>query len=155
MKAEKNSRGIKYLAGYYGILQTGHLILLIRAVLIVSRAGNLPFPALPPEGGWPLSSLPFLFGMGAADGIAILSGLFFVYQLLIKDQMKFLVGLVSLTIALSSGLVYLVGTLPSGAWTEHLASYLIVVFIFSPILPLAVNLFKTASSALNQNPDAS
>ncbi|NQS91130.1 MAG: hypothetical protein HQ574_01860 [Chloroflexi bacterium] len=85
------------------------------------------------------------------DGIAILSGLVFVYKLLFKNQLKLLLGLFSVTIALSSGLIFLVGTLPSGAWTEHLSSYLIVMIVFSPILPLTLNLFRTASSTLEES----
>ena len=129
---------LMYLAGYYGILQTIHLFFLGRAGIILLKTGKVPFPASPPPGGWSKEVLPYLMGMAAADVIAILLGIYFVYFLLIKKTIKPLVGIISLTIALSSGVVYLIGTLPSGAWSHNPVSYLIVFLAFSPVIPLFI-----------------
>ncbi len=126
----------RYLAGYYGFLQTMHIFFLGRAGLILMQTGRVPFPASPPPGGWDPAVLPFMMGMAAADVVAACLGIIFSYSLLIKKSFKPLVGIISLTIALSSAVVYLVGTLPAGAWVHNPISYLIVVLAFSPIIPL-------------------
>jgi len=126
----------RYLAGYYGFLQTMHIFFLGRAGLILMQTGRVPFPASPPPGGWDPAVLPFMMGMAAADVVAACLGIIFSYSLLIKKSFKPLVGIISLTIALSSAVVYLVGTLPAGAWGHNPISYFIVVLAFSPIIPL-------------------
>lgn len=126
---------LKILAGYYGVLQSLHLLSLARAGWIMVRGGEIPFPAPPPPGGWPASSVPFLLGMGITDVFAIVLGLVFVYRLLLKNEFNGILGVISLTIALVGGVVYLIGTLPSGAWQVHLLAYLVVIALFSPIIP--------------------
>lgn len=136
MERSRELSALKILAGYYGVLQSLHLGSLARAGLIVLRGGELPFPAPPPPGGWPSPSLPFLLGMGVVDVFAILLGLAFVYRLCVKGAIDGLLGTISLTIALASGVLYLIGTLPSGAWEANLGAYLIVLAVFSPVVPL-------------------
>jgi len=136
MSRIKDNKWSRYLAGYYGFLQTMHIFFLGRAGLILMKTGRVPFPASPPPGGWDPAVLPFLMGMAAADVVAACLGIIFSYSFLIKKSFKPLVGIISLTIALSSAVVYLVGTLPAGAWSHNPISYLIVVLAFSPIIPL-------------------
>ena len=136
MSRIKENKWSRYLTGYYGFLQTMHMFFLGRAGLILMQTGRVTFPASPPPGGWDPGVLPFMMGMAAADVVAACLGVFFSYSLLIKKNFKPLVGTISLTIALSSAVVYLVGTLPAGAWVHNPVSYLIVVLAFSPIIPL-------------------
>ena len=136
MEGQKAIKWFKYLAGYYGILQSFHIFFLGRAGLTLLQTGIVPFPASPPPGGWAPSVLPFMMGMAAADLIAACLGIFFAFSLLAKGELKPLVGIISLTIALSSAIVYLFGTLPAGAWMHNPLSYLIVILAFSPIIPL-------------------
>lgn len=140
-------KAIKYFAGYYGVLQSLHLLSLARAGWIVINGGEMPFPAPPPPGGWPASSLPFLLGMGSTDVVAIVLGLIFVYQFLIKGEFKGTLGVISLTIALVGGVVYLIGTLPSGAWQPNLLAYVVVLMVFSPIIPFYILLLNKLSAA--------
>jgi hypothetical protein len=139
-------KAVRLFAGYYGVLQSLHLLSLARAGWIVLNGGEMPFPAPPPPGGWPASSLPFLLGMGISDVVAIVLGLIFVYQLFIKSEFKGILGVISLTIALVGGVGYLVGTLPSGAWQTHLLAYLVVLLVFSPIIPLYILVIKKLST---------
>jgi hypothetical protein len=136
MKNMKTNRWIKGLAGYYGALQLAHLFFLGRAGLILGKTGSVPFPASPPPEGWAVEVLPFLMGMAAADVIAASLGIYFSLSLLVKKQLRPMAGIISLSIALASAIVYLVGTLPSGAWVKNPISYLIVSVVFSPIMPL-------------------
>lgn len=135
----------KLLVGYYRILQSMHLCFLARAGFILYTQGRVPFPASPPPGGWVSEVLPFLMGMAAADVIAICLGIYFVYSFLKSGQLNYLAGIISLTIAISSGVVYLIGTLPTGAWITNPISYLIVILAFSPIIPLYFLLARRAA----------
>ncbi len=147
MKNVKSDRFLRLLTGYYGILQSCHLIFLARAGLLYLNQGRVPFPASPPPGGWPGEVIPYLMGMGAVDVVAASLGIYFSLSLLFGDRLRLREGLISLTIALCSGVLYLVGTLPSGAWGANPLSYLIVILVFSPVLPLAFLVFKRAKPA--------
>ncbi len=129
------SKVLRYLAAYYGLLQLSHLGFLGRALVSYLRAGTLPFPASPPDSGWSRQVLPFLFGMGAADALAAGLGIIFAVLLVFKGRIKPALGLVSLVIALTSALVFTVGTIASGAWGSHPGEYVSLVIVFSP-LPL-------------------
>ncbi len=133
-----------YLVGYYGVLQSFHLLLLTRAGGFLVQGREIPFPAPPPPGGWPETALPYLLGMGLVDVFAIGLGLVFVYIFYARNLTQITVGLISLTAAISSGIVYLVGTIPSGAWEANILAYLSVLLLFSPVIPLYYLLIKQA-----------
>jgi len=147
MERLKESHIFRLLTGYYGLLQSIHLLLLARAGWILLQGREIPFPAPPPGGGWPDSSLPFLLGMGFVDVFAIGLGLIFVYVYFQREKVLNNLGLISLTAAIASGIVYLIGTLPSGAWGANLMAYLAVLVFFSPILPLYYYLIQAGSKA--------
>ena len=146
MKTGRKHQVLGYLVAYYGVLQTFHLIFLSRAGLLLISGGQVPFPASPPPGGWTGSTLPFLLGMGAVDVIAASLGVYFSLKFFFQERLDQRIGWISLSIALSSGVIYLFGTLPSGAWQANLISYLIVVLFFSPITALAFLLFRSQRS---------
>lgn len=133
-----------YLVGYYGVLQSFHLLLLTRAGWFLLQGREIPFPAPPPPGGWPGTALPYLLGMGCVDVFAILLGLVFAYLFFARNQTRITIGLISLTAATASGIVYLVGTIPSGAWEANLLAYLVVLLLFSPVVPLYYFVIKQA-----------
>lgn len=144
MKKRNPSTLFSTLVGYYGILQSFHLLLLTRAGWFLLQGREIPFPAPPPPGGWPQTALPYLLGMGLVDVFAILLGLVFAYKFFARNQTQITIGLISLTAAASSGIVYLVGTIPSGAWEANLLAYLAVLLLFSPVVPLYYFLIKQA-----------
>ena len=148
MNGLEDNKLYRYLVGFYGFLQTMHLIFLGRAGYILLKAGNVPFPASPPPGGWDTVVIPFLMGMAAADVVAAGMGIYFAYSLIINGKFKPLAGIISLTIALSSAIVYLIGTLPAGAWVHNPISYLIVILAFSPIVPLYVLLVRETAGKM-------
>jgi hypothetical protein len=127
---------------YYSLLQVTHLILLTRAGLIMMGGGPVPFPAAPPPGGWSDSVLPFMVGMGAIDalaaGLAVYAGLILIR----KKQFLNTLWLVSLSLALSSAVVFLFGTVPSGAWQADPVGYGVLIIFFSPLLPYLYFLLK-------------
>ena len=148
MNEKKGNNLFRYLVVYYGFLQTMHLFFLGRAGYSLLQTGNVLFPASPPPGGWDAAVIPFLMGMAAADVIAAGIGIYFAYSLFINEKLKPLAGIISLTIALSSAVVYLIGTLPAGAWAHNPISYLIVILAFSPIIPLYVLLVREAAGKM-------
>ena len=137
-----NDRWIKNLAIYYGLLQTVHMGFLMRAGRILLSSGRMPFPASPPGGGWNPQLLPFFIGMGIVDAIAAGIGLYFLYLLIVKQTVKLSIGIISLTLALSSGLVFLIGTIASGAWNQHFGEYLILVLVFIPVILFYISLLR-------------
>ena len=152
MNKLEEKKVFRYLVGFYCFLQTMHLFFLGRAGYILLKTGNVPFPASPPSGGWVKMVIPFLMGMAAADVVAAGLGIYFAYSLFINEIFKPLAGVISLTIALSSALIYLIGTLPAGAWVQNPISYLIVILAFSPILPLYVLLVQVAAEKMKDIP---
>ena len=130
MNETKPSSTFRFMTGYYGVLQSMHLLLLARAGWCLLQKQQMPFPASPPPGGWPGPALPYLLGMGIVDLFAIGLGLVFAYSFFFRKEINIVLGLISLTAALSSGIVYLVGTIPSGAWVANPLSYLAVLLLF-------------------------
>ncbi|MEJ2413253.1 MAG: hypothetical protein P8Y34_09730, partial [Anaerolineales bacterium] len=62
----------------------------------------------------------------------------------IQGKLELFLGVISLTIALVSGVEYLIGTLPSGAWEQNLLAYIVVLLVFSPVVPLYIVLLRLA-----------
>jgi hypothetical protein len=143
MSIQKQYSGrLKFLAGYYGILQSLHLIMLTRAGLIFLLSGNIPYPALPPAAGWSSQELPYLFGMGGMDAGAACLGIFAAFYFIKNDRFVARYWVLSLGIALTSAIIFTVGTFPSGAWHDHPLAYGSLVIFFSPLFLLFVDVFS-------------
>ncbi len=139
----KNNNFQRNLTIYYGVLQSAHLLTLIRAGLIILQTGELPFPAPSPTGGWTPQAMPFLVGMGVVDALAISLALVFVYQSIVRKNELPLIGIISMTIAIASAVLFAVGTFPSGAWSAHPLAYGLMVVLFAPVIPLYFMLLQT------------
>jgi hypothetical protein len=136
------NKTFKAYALYYGFLQSLHVCLLFVSGLIFLRTGNVGFLALPPAAGWSDQVIPFLLGLGIADAIAAGMGIAFVYRGFIRKTWHFNLGLASISIALASALIYLVGTLSAGAWSQNPMAYIVMVILFSPVPLLYLSLFR-------------
>ena len=121
----------KVLIAYYGLLQTLHLLVLIRAGILL-QGGEAPFPILPPPEGWDQQSMAFMFGLAGMDVLGIIFGIFFSYKTLVKEQFMPILGILSLTIFISGAVVFGAGTFPAGAWTAHPFAYWIMAALFTP-----------------------
>lgn len=80
--------------------------------------------------------MPFLVGMGVVDVVAITLALVFVYQSILRNNEQPLIGIISLTIAIASAVLFAIGTFPSGAWSAHPLAYGSTVVLFAPVIPL-------------------
>jgi len=136
------SRLLILFAVYYGILQSLHLLFLARAGFIMVDTGAIPFPAPPPEIGWSTQVIPFLLAMGALDAAAAFLGIFSTIVLVRKNQLESRPWMLSLVIALTSALIFAVGTFASGAWLDHPIAYGILLVFFSPIFPLFIMILR-------------
>jgi hypothetical protein len=126
-------RRVLPLSLYYAALQLLHFCLLTRAGIVYLASGRMPFPAFPPQGGWPESVIPFLLGMGAVDGLAALLTVYLALRYLVKKHYSAGLWLVTLSAALSSAAVFCFGTLPSGAWAADPLGYGSLVVFFAPL----------------------
>ena len=140
----KNLRIIHILVCYYGLLQSLHLLTLARAGFILFIQRGIPFPILPPPGGWHTQTLPFLFGLAAVDLVAIITGIIFAYRMVFADRFDWLLGVLSLTIATASAIVFGVGTFSSNAWATYPTGYWIMVILFTPVIILYVYILDFA-----------
>lgn len=141
----RNKKGIRYLTAYYGVLQLSHLVILGRTLVIYLQTDILPFPASPPAQGWSPQVIPFFFGMGAVDAVAAVMGISFAGLFLFMDRIRVTLGLVSLIIAMTSALIFAVGTIANGAWSAHTGEYLSMVVVFLPLIPLLFSLLRSIS----------
>ena len=131
------------LIAYYGLLQILHLVVLVRAGVILLLQGRFPFPILPPPGGWDPQVIPFMLGLGTSDLAGILLGLFFVFRALIKGTFYRRLGVISLTIFITGAIVFAVGTFPSGAWGAHPVAYGSMAVLFAPTVILYIWLLRS------------
>jgi hypothetical protein len=127
---------------YYGILQSVHLLALLRAGYLFSRLNRFPFPAPPPAGGWAPQTVPFLIGMGIVDAVAIILALIFAFTWVTRRKIQTRLGLISLTIAGASAAIFAIGTFASGAWAANPLAYGVMVILFAPLLPFFVLLAR-------------
>jgi hypothetical protein len=134
---------MRTLIAYYGILQSLHLVVLVRAGVILLLQGRFPFPILPPPGGWDAQVIPFMLGLGATDLVGILLGLCFVYRALITGAFFRRQGVISLTIFITGAVVFAIGTFPSGAWRAHPFVYGLMAVLFTPTVILYIWLLRS------------
>jgi len=137
------SKQLKVLIAYYGILQSLHLLVLIRAGYMLLQGEPAPFPILPPPGGWQEQSIPFMFGLAGMDVIGIILGIYYSFKTLFKREHIPGLGILSLTIFISGAVVFAAGTYPSGAWAAHPLSYWSMVILFAPVPYLYVKLLQS------------
>ena len=142
MDIKTNSLGLRRFSLYYSVMQLSHLVLLTRAGIIFLSGGQIPFPAQPPIGGWEKETIPFLLGMGAMDGLAAVMAIYSGWVLFTKKEFLINIWAVSLTIAITSAIIFCFGTFPSGAWEDNLLGYGTLAVVFSPLFVYYVQLIR-------------
>lgn len=138
----KRKTPLKLLIGYYGLLQSLHLLTLARAGVLILQGNPAPFPILPPPGGWTEQAMAFLFGLAGTDVVGILLGVSFAYRAILKGDFNPRLGILSLTIFITGAIVFGVGTFPSGAWGAYPIAYWVMTALFLPSVLLVVLLLK-------------
>lgn len=146
LKKTAHPLSFSFYLGYYGILQSAHLLSLVRAGYLYLTWGSMPFPAPPPDPGWQAQVVPFLLAMGAVDGAAALIGLLTAFQYFVRGNLLLKPLLVSLLIAVTSAGIFAVGTIFSGAWAAHPLQYLLLGVLFSPLFPLLYGVYQAVNA---------
>ncbi|MGC9363252.1 MAG: hypothetical protein ACP5FZ_01645, partial [Fidelibacterota bacterium] len=131
----------KALVVWFGIVQSLHLVVLARALIIFSRTAKLPFPALPPPQGWSPQAEHFLTGNGIIDAFNIFLSLIFIYGYFKSKSWALKTGLIALTILLYSALIFSYVTINAGAWSAHPYAYGSMVVLYLPIFILTIHFF--------------
>jgi hypothetical protein len=141
--ARNRPAGLRALVGYYLLLESSHILVILWAGFRFSTTGEIGFPAPPPPGGWPEGVIPWLVGNGLLDLFFAAAGVLFGVRFLRRRGSWFRWGVISLTGALYSAGIFAIGTIPSGAWTAHPLAYGLLAAAFSPILLILVLLLLT------------
>jgi hypothetical protein len=136
----RKSRKLQVVIVYYGVLQSLHLLVLLRAGILLLTTSTIPFPILPPSTGWQEQTWPFFLGLAGMDAIGILLGIIFAVRSQFKGVIDQKCGLISLTIFISGAIVFAAGTIPSGAWSQQPIAYGGMALLFIPCLFLYVKL---------------
>jgi hypothetical protein len=126
------------LVAYCGLIQSVHIIALVRSYSLFRQSGEITFLAQPPPGGWSPQAEHFLISLGAIDFINALLVLVFVYGYFLQARWWYWLGTSTLTVSIITALVYAYGTIASGAWGGNPVEYLILVFVFIPITILFI-----------------
>lgn len=122
------------LAGYYGFLQSVHLVVLALGLVRLLRSGTLGFPAPPPSGGWSLQAQAFLVGNGVLDAFIAIAALIYTFGFFTRKPWSGTLGLICVTASLCSGAFFVFGTVSSGAWQAHPVNYIGLVLVFLPVV---------------------
>ncbi len=128
------------LVGYFAVLEIAHLLVLSGAGWRVMQTGAFGFPAPPPAAGWSEQSLPFLLATGVVDAINVFIALIFVYRFFKQKPGWPIWAAVSLTAAVYSAVVFVWGTVTSGAWARHPVAYGGIAAAFAPVGLLILHL---------------
>ena len=138
----KSSR-MRWLVGYYGVFQAGHIVL-----NLVHLGGLRPirnFPP-PPAGGWHPQATAFWTSMALIDTAAALLALYFVAAFFRGRRRALWAGLVALTTNLYAALSFNYTVIATGAWALHPVEY---VALNAVSIPLGV-LFALVVSAIRE-----
>jgi hypothetical protein len=136
MTKDPHSPLSRLLVAYYGLLEAVHLAVLAWAGLRLVSTGSFGFPAAPPPGGWSPQVVPFLVGTAVLDALNVGLAWAFVYGYWTRARWRWWVGGISLTATLYSAIVFVVGTLASGAWQHRPAGYVAMAIVALPVFAL-------------------
>jgi hypothetical protein len=124
------------LVVWYGIFQTGHLLLNARYQLVPPDWRPAP-PFAPPPEGWAPQTVSFLSGMAVADLLNAALSLIFVVGFFRGARWVAWLGTLTLTVSLYAALAFTWGAVAAGAPALG-APYL---WVNLPFLPVAVLFF--------------
>lgn len=128
----------KLLVGYYGLIEAAHIVVLVWAGISLARTGLIGFPAPPPPEGWSSQVQPFLVAAGVVDGANVTIAWPFVYGYFSRARWRWWVGAVTLTASVYSAIVFVWGTMATGAWGYRPGGYLVLAVVFAPVAALVL-----------------
>ena len=139
----KSSR-MRWLVGYYGVFQAGHLVL-----NLVHLGGLRPiqdFPP-PPAEGWHPQATAFWTSMGLIDTAIALLALYFVAAFFGGRRGALWAGLVSLTTYVYNTFTFNYTVIATGAWARHPVQYVVLNAASIPLVLLFAVVVREAREA--------
>lgn len=129
---------------YLGALECIHMVMILFSGAHLLRSGEIAILAPPPTGGWQEGAARFLLGLGAIDFLVAVAALIFVWSALRGKPWHMPLGNAVLTAVAYSGLLFAIGTLPTGAWSQSPWTYWGMVVLYTPIGWLTVRVWRNA-----------
>jgi hypothetical protein len=135
----KEDRVTKLLVLAFGLYQTAHLLSNIRGSFVFFGRGELPFPALPPAGGFDPHLIFAYVDMAFMDSFNALVSLVFVWGYFTGKPWRLWLGTITLTLSFYAGILFNLTAYQAGAWAGgNLPWYLLVNITYIPVAVLWV-----------------
>ena len=140
----KRRRAMPWLVGYYGVFQTGHVVLNLVYLCGLRPIENFPPP---PAEGWHPQAIALWTSMGLIDtGIALLA-LYFVAAYLGGRRRALWAGLVSLTTYAYNTFTFNYSLVATGAWALHPVENVVINALSIPLVLLFVMVIREVREA--------
>lgn len=133
----KDDKFTKSLVLAFGLYQIAHLFSNFRGAFLYFGQGKLPFPAMPPAGGFDQHLINAYVDMAFMDSLNALVSLVFVWGYFTKKPWRLWLGGITLTLSVYAGILYNLSAFQAGAWAgDNLPGYLLVNITYLPVAVL-------------------
>ena len=147
----KDDRLTKFLVLAFGLYQTGHLLSNLRGAFIFFGRGKLPFPALPPPGGFDPQLVSAYLDMAVMDSSVAVISLVFVWGYFTRKPWRLWLGSMTLTLSFYAGILFNLTAYQAGAWTgDNLILYLLINIGYLPVLILWIQVMRWSFKYLRE-----
>ena len=135
----KDDKLTKFLVICFGLYQAGHLLTNINGAFLYFGQGLIPFPALPPAGGWSVDMKHVFVSMASMDSLNAIASFVFVWTFFKAKPWRLWLGTITLTLSFYAALLFNFITYQAGAWAgPNLWPYLMVNILYLPVVLLYV-----------------
>ena len=135
---------MRWLVGYYGVFQAGHVVFNVVYLSGLRSIGDFPPP--PPE-GWHPQSIAFWTACALIDTAIALLALYFVAAFFRGRRRALWAGLVSLTMYVGTIFIFDYTVVATGAWTRHPIEYVVLNAVTIPVVLLVALLVRDVREA--------
>ncbi len=129
----------RLLVASFGLYQLGHLLSNMRGAFVFYGAGELPFPALPPSGGFDPHLVNAYMDMAFMDSLNAAVSLVFVWGYFKDKPWRLWLGTINLTLSVYAAILFNLSAYQAGAWAgANLWTYVFINVTYIPVLILFV-----------------
>jgi hypothetical protein len=133
----KDNKLTKFLVACFGLYQLGHLLSNIIGSFTFFSTGEIPFPALPPPGGWSADLRNVFVDMASMDTLNAAVSLVFVWGYYKRKQWRLWLGTITLTLSVYAAILFNLSAYQAGAWVgPNLWSYVFINVTYIPVVVL-------------------
>ena len=139
----KDDRLTKFFVLAFGLYQVGHLLSNLRGAFVFFGRGQLPFPALPPPGGFDSNLISTYLDMAVIDSFNAIISLVFVWGYFTRKPWRLWLGGITITLSVYAAILFNLTAYQAGAWTgDNLISYLLINITYLPVVALWVQVLR-------------